>query len=61
MEQREVEEAIQKENMNNATVAQEEYSVSHTIQYDKYKQFNVNILKPRREVLMIRRRHFASE
>ena len=52
MEQREVEEAIQKENMNNATVAQEEYSVSHTIQYGKYKQFNVNILKPRREVLM---------
>lgn len=40
-QQREVEEAIQKENMNNAMVAQEEYSVSHTIQCGKCKQFNV--------------------
>jgi transcription elongation factor S-II len=40
-EQREVEEAIQKENMNNAMVAQEEYSVSKTIQCGKCKQYNV--------------------
>lgn len=40
-EQREVEKAIQKENMNNAMVAQEEYSVSKTIQCGKCKQFNV--------------------
>jgi len=40
-QQREVEEAIKKENMNNAMVAQEEYSVSHTIQCGKCKQFNV--------------------
>jgi transcription elongation factor S-II len=40
-QQREVEEAIHKENMNNAMVAQEEYSVSKTIQCGKCKQFNV--------------------
>jgi transcription elongation factor S-II len=40
-EQREVEKAIQKENMNNAMVAQEEYSVSKTIQCGKCKQYNV--------------------
>jgi transcription elongation factor S-II len=40
-EQREVEKAIHKENMNNAMVAQEEYSVSKTLQCGKCKQFNV--------------------
>ena len=40
-EQRDVEKALQKENMNNAMVPQEEYSVSRTIQCGKCKKSNV--------------------